>query len=255
MSYELFTRLHRQEKPLLLGNAWDVHSARFFERAGYQAIGTSSAAIANALGYEDGEKISFDELFFVVERIARNISIPLSVDFERGYGATIDETLRHIDQLLSVGIVGINLEDSVRNGDSRGLDPVSVHADKIRAIKAHLAKTNRGLFINARTDAYIVKNSQPIETTLERIKAYEAAGADGIFVPFATEEKAIQMFTAATQLPVNVLNIPGIPSYARMAELGVKRVSMGASAFRATYRYLENTIGEIRKDNELSRLW
>lgn len=81
--YEIFKQLHQQKNPFILGNVWNASSARIFEQHGYKAIGTSSAAIANSLGYEDGEKISFNELFFIVEKIIAAVKIPLSVDIER----------------------------------------------------------------------------------------------------------------------------------------------------------------------------
>lgn len=82
---QLFTQLHYQEAPLLLANVWDAHSAIIAQEAGFQALGTSSHAIAFSLGYKDGEEIPFDELLFMVERIMQVAKIPVSVDFESGY--------------------------------------------------------------------------------------------------------------------------------------------------------------------------
>jgi 2-methylisocitrate lyase-like PEP mutase family enzyme len=111
-NYEIFYQLHQQKRPLILANAWNVKSAQLIEKNGYKAIATSSSAIANSLGYEDGENISFDELFYVVQRIVSCINIPLSVDIETGYSNNISEVITNIQRLVDIGVVGINLEDS-----------------------------------------------------------------------------------------------------------------------------------------------
>nr|WP_262706578.1 isocitrate lyase/phosphoenolpyruvate mutase family protein [Chryseobacterium carnipullorum] len=108
-----FRALHEQDDPLLIGNVWDAQSARVYEKLGYQAVATSSSAVAFTLGYEDGENMSFDEYFYIIERILKSISIPLSVDLEGGYGQTAEEIVLNISRLANAGVVGINIEDSV----------------------------------------------------------------------------------------------------------------------------------------------
>jgi 2-methylisocitrate lyase-like PEP mutase family enzyme len=240
-SYEIFRALHQKGKPLLLGNAWNVHSARIFEKNGYTAIGTSSAAIAHTLGYEDGEKISFAELFFIVERITANTRLPVSVDMEAGYSSHIPEVITNIEKLHAAGVAGINLEDSVQ----RQLIPAEEFGKKLEKIKNHLTRNNMRIFINARTDAFLFGMPSALSITLERIKAYENAGADGIFVPALTGEKEIKDITAATALPVNVLCVPGLPSFDSLAEWGVRRISLGSSAFRAIYSHFEQLSKKI----------
>src|SRR5689334_23008426 len=172
-NYQRFAHLHQQEKPFLLGNAWDTHSAKLFEKAGYEAVGTSSMAVAATLGYDDGEKISFAELLFVVERIIRAISIPLTVDLERGYGRNTAEVIGNIEKLHDIGVVGVNLEDSIPGDGQKQLLSLPAAAEKIAAIKNQLARSNRHLFINARTDAYALKLPDALERTLERTRIYE----------------------------------------------------------------------------------
>ncbi|STW81467.1 carboxyvinyl-carboxyphosphonate phosphorylmutase [Klebsiella pneumoniae] len=106
-----FNALHQQNQPLLLANVWDASSAQAAQQAGYQALGSSSAAIAAMLGYEDGEEMSFDELFYVVSRIKTVSELPLSVDLEAGYGATTSHIIDNIRRLAHLGVSGINLED------------------------------------------------------------------------------------------------------------------------------------------------
>jgi 2-methylisocitrate lyase-like PEP mutase family enzyme len=174
------------------------------------------------------------------------------VDMESGYGTEIDEVIHNIEQLSQLGVVGVNLEDSDRDATPRALVPARQFADKISRLKAGLAKKGIDFFINARTDAYILDLPGAREITLERIKAYEDAGADGIFVPFVAKEALIAEFTKATKLPVNILFAPDLPSFTRLGELGVARVSMGTSAFRATYAHLEKMTKEVLAKGDFS---
>ncbi len=108
-----FKALHYQKTPLLIGNVWDVASTRIATKANFKAIGTSSAAIASMLGYQDGEVMDFSELLYIVQRISVNTKLPLSVDLESGYSRNPLVITEHIRQLAAVGVVGINLEDSI----------------------------------------------------------------------------------------------------------------------------------------------
>jgi 2-methylisocitrate lyase-like PEP mutase family enzyme len=254
-NYEIFNRLHHQHEPLLLGNAWNAYSAQLFEKNGYKAIGTSSAAVAISLGFEDGEKISFDDLFFVVKKIIAGINIPLSVDMEGGYGNDMETIIGNIEKLYQAGVVGINIEDSTLVKDKQEMIPVDVFSKKLNKIKNHLSRNNMKMYINARTDAFLLKLLSDIEITLERAKAYENAGADGIFVPFIIDADSIKKVTAATSLPVNVLSTPGLPSFDKLTELGVRRISMGSSLFRSAYGHIETLMKNIIRRKTFSPLF
>jgi 2-methylisocitrate lyase-like PEP mutase family enzyme len=108
---ETFRSLHHAEHILVLPNAWDVPSARLFEDAGFPALATSSAGLSVSLGYPDGEKISKDELFSAVGRIASALTVPLSADIEAGFGSTIGQLTKTIRGVIHAGAVGINIED------------------------------------------------------------------------------------------------------------------------------------------------
>jgi len=254
-NYEIFYQLHYQQEPLLLGNAWNAYSAQLFEKSGYKAIGTSSAAVAISLGFEDGEKISFEDLFFFVKKIIASVSIPLSVDMETGYGDSVDAVISNIEKLYHAGVVGINIEDSALVNGKQQMLPVDIFSKKLRAIKNHLTTNNMKIFINARTDAFLLKLASGIEITTERIKAYENAGGDGIFVPFIVDQDSIKKITALTSLPINVLSTPGLPSFDRLTELGVHRISMGSSLFKSVYSHAETLIKNISRRKTFSPLF
>lgn len=227
MMYTSFKKLHQQPKLLILGNIWDAQSAKIAQNAGFKALGSSSHAIANAMGYADGEKITVDELLFVVERIVKAVDIPVSVDFESGYSDNPVEVAKNVKRLVDLGVVGINLEDGQVTDGKRILGDADLHRQKIEAIKAE----TKDIFINARTDTYTTKHKSALEESITRIKLYTKAGADGSFVPLIETEENIQAFLHATSLPLNVFLTPNIPSLDKLNELGVKRLSHGAKLY------------------------
>ena len=165
-NYETFYQLHHNEQPFILANAWNVKSAQIIEQNGYDAIGTSSGAISDSLGYDDGEKIPFNELLYVVKRITANVNIPVSVDFERGYTDNLDELTDNIQKLIDAGVVGINIEDA--QGEE-------IYLKKLYAIKNYLEKTNQQLFINARTDGFLQKLDSPLGANNQQGKALQGS--------------------------------------------------------------------------------
>ncbi len=245
-NYEKFLQLHHQEKPLIIANAWNVRSAQIIEKAGYDAIATSSGAIADSLGYADGEKIPFNELLYIVQRILLNISIPLSVDLERGYTDDLDQLNDHIQKLIDIGVIGINLEDA------QGED---IYLKKLNSIKNYLTKSNQKLFINARTDVFLQKLDAPMETTLKRAKLYEVSGADGLFVTGVRDPSIIKEITAAVNLPVNVVGVPELSSIEALAESGVKRISMAAFLYSAGYNQLDQLAKDVRTKQSFASLF
>jgi 2-methylisocitrate lyase-like PEP mutase family enzyme len=226
---ETFFALHRRDRPLVLCNAWDAYSARLFEAEGCEAIATSSAGVANALGYADGEDVDVDELFASLRRITRVVKVPVSADLEAGFGIDAAGTVRTVERALEAGAVGGNLEDF----DPRVADLISVeaHCDRIRAVKERCAALGVQFFVNARTDIVlqaIGDAATRIDRTIGRLRAFAAAGADGVFAPGVTDAGEIGRIAAAVEAPLNVLAGPMSPPIARMAELGVARVSLGS---------------------------
>lgn len=243
--YENFYQLHHQSKPLLLANAWNVKSAQIIEASGYEAIGTSSGAIAESLGYKDGEQIPFEELLYIVKRIKASVNIPLSVDMERGYTNDLDELNNNVQKLIDIDVAGINLEDA--QGEE-------IYFKKMNSVKNYLAKTNQQLFINARTDAFLQKLDAPLETTLRRAKLYEQA-ADGLFVTSVADVDIIKEITSSTSLPVNVVGTPKLSSTETLAACGVKRISMAVFLYKAAYKHLEKVAGDIKTENSFEPLF
>ncbi len=240
---ERFRALHGQGCLLVLPNAWDAGSARLVEASGARAIATSSAAVAWAQGYADGEHLPIDALVAAVAAITRIVSVPVTVDLERGYSEDPAAVAAVVAHLIQVGAVGVNLED--------GSAPPELLARKIRAVREAVATCGGDVFINARTDVYLRRLVPPQEALLEtmaRARLYGEAGCDGLFVPKVTAKSDIAAIAEGTALPLNVMATPGIAPLAELRSSGVRRLSVGpglaevafAAARRATVELLES---------------
>src|SRR3984893_10227460 len=206
-----FLALHDGRKTLVLPNAWDVASARIFEEAGFPAVGTSSAGVAYALGYPDGQKISRSEMLAVVHRIAEAVGIPVTADVEAGYGARPEDVAETAREVLSAGAVGMNLEDTV-DGKPDLLADLSLQREKIRAVVEASARAGVPLVLNARTDVFLAGIGAP-ETphahSIERLNAYREAGAQCLFAPGVKDNETIAQLVSDVRGPLNILAVAG----------------------------------------------
>jgi len=244
-TFQEFKSLHEQSAPLHIGNVWDVSSTMIFENKNYKALGTSSAAIATSLGYEDGEEMSFDELIQVVKTITAKTSLPLTVDLEGGYSRNPEEISKNIMRLYELGIVGVNLEDSIVTSGSRQIVNANKFSETIKMIKNYLTEKEVEVFLNIRTDFYLMGLDNPLKETILRVMLYEAAGADGIFVPCVTDEEDIKEIVKNTAVPLNVMTMPTLPSFQKLQQLGVKRISTGPFIYNKISEYFSNMLETI----------
>lgn len=224
--FENFSNYHRQRNPLILGNVWDVPSALQLQKLGFKALGTSSAAIASILGYEDGEQMPFSEYVFIIKRIAASTSLPLSVDLEAGYGNDPETVANNILRLSKLGVVGINLEDSVVQNGTRRLVDIAVFQGKLESIHRLLKTDDVNVFINMRIDTFLLGLPEALEESKDRINQYSSF-VDGIFLPCISSEQDIKQIVDHTSLPLNVMSMPGLPDFKKLRDLGVKRISTG----------------------------
>lgn len=244
--FQKFKRLHNADDLFVLPNAWDAKSALIFQEKKFPAVATSSAAVANSLGYDDGEQMTFDEYLFVVKRMVASVEIPVTVDIETGYGKTRDEIYDRFRELIALGVVGINIEDSIIAKGQRLLQNANAFAENIAYFKNKLHGDGVELFINIRCDTYILDVENKQQETLNRLAVYNTSGADGIFLPCISNEDDIAGAVAHTHLPINVMVIPGLPDMDMLVSLGVKRVSMGPFMFQKTYTGISEYVDNIR---------
>ena len=225
---DAFRALHVPGRPVRIANAWDAGSARLIESCGAAAIATTSAGLAWARGYRDGDALPPTILAAAVAEIVRVVSVPVSVDAEGGYSddpRTVGEVVRAI---IDAGGIGINIEDGSSSPD--------LLVAKIEAIRSMASAAGVSVFINARTDVYLrglVPAERALDESLARAARYADAGADGLFVPGVKDPDAIRAIAAGSRLPLNVLVVPGLPPVAELAALGVARVSTGSGIAQA----------------------
>jgi 2-methylisocitrate lyase-like PEP mutase family enzyme len=275
-------QLHHGSQPLVLINAWDAASAAMVEHCGLPAIATSSAAMANALGFPDGQYLPWPQMLDAVARVCRAVKVPVTADIESGFAANVTALETSITQIIQAGAVGVNLEDvmpanpalqddvhqnadPVRHGSP--LFPLPEQIARIQAARRAAQAAGIHLVINARTDAYWQAGVEPAEAmrgTLERGKAYLQAGADCIFIPGLRNPDHIKTVidyllanpppTGHGEAPINILAGPGVPSIPELAKLGVKRVSYGSGPHRAAMGLLRRMAEEAKTSGTFNAL-
>jgi len=241
-----FRGLHHGKRILILPNAWDVPSARVFEDEGFPAVATSSAGLMTSLGYPDGEVMGRDEFVSAVERIARILSVPLSVDIVAGFGKTTKEVVATVKAILKAGGIGINIEDFAHA--TKELFPVERQVENIKAIRRLGDTVDVPLVINARTDALRFgtgDNEAKFEEAVRRATAYREAGADCVYPMGLTEAVFISRFVKELDFPINVMVRKGLPPVSELERLGVARVSFGPGASYAAMGLLRRASKEV----------
>jgi 2-methylisocitrate lyase-like PEP mutase family enzyme len=234
---EQFAALHAGPEILVLPNAWDAASAAVMEDAGAKAVATSSAAVAWAHGYPDGDLLPLPNLLSTISAVVRVVKVPVTADIEGGYTDDLGKLADNIKAVVGAGAVGINLEDGTRDPD--------LHARKIEATRKAAEAAGVHLFINARIDTYLKNLFQGDAAEAESIRRaalYRGAGASGTFVPGPTDEALIGRLAAAIDGPLNVMLWGGLPTAQRLQELGVRRLSSGGRPFAGAYAYLANSV-------------
>lgn len=246
---ELFQQLHHGPDILVLPNAWDVVSARIFELAGFPAIATTSAGIAAALGYPDGQRISRREMLEVVQRIAHGVALPVTADMEAGYGNTPEAVAETARSVLDAGAIGMNFEDKAGQADAPLAD-MALQVAKIQAIREVAASRGIPFVLNARTDVFLAAVGEPesrLAHAIQRANAYRQAGADCLFIPGVRDSATIAQLAREINGPINILAVPGTPPIAELARLGVARVSVGSGPMRATLALVRRIAQELKE--------
>ena len=232
-------RLHEAPELLQLVNVWDVVSARAVAALPEtRALATASHSIAASFGYPDGEAIPRDLMLDMVGRIAAATELPVTADLEAGYGDA-GETMR---RAIAVGVVGANIEDELR--------PLHESVALMAAVTEAGESEGVPVVLNARTDAFLRGGDRPIDVivadAIERGLAYLDAGAACVFVPGNFGEDVVtQLVEAFGERRLSVIGLPALPSPARLAELGVARVSYGPYVQRVALTALQDVASTL----------
>jgi 2-methylisocitrate lyase-like PEP mutase family enzyme len=215
----------------VLPNAWDAATARAVVAAGFAVVASTSGGVAASLGHEDHERAPGDEMLAAAGRIAAAVDVPVTIDAEAGYGMEPDDL---VARLKEMGAAGCNLEDTDHaTGVLR--DPAD-QAARLRAVRAAASEQAYGLVINARIDLFLSAllagdqektQAELVSEAIQRARVYVEAGADCVFPIVLWEPDALERFVSDAPGPVNLVQFPRAPSNAKLAELGVARISYG----------------------------
>jgi len=229
-------------KLLVLPNAWDEASASLVVEAGFPVVATSSAAVADALGHEDGERAPWREMFAAVARIARAVPVPVTMDAEAGYGLEPDQL---VAELLAAGAVGCNLEDTDHRAG--GLVAATAQADRLAAIRA---AAGGSLVINARIDTFLppsgFSGTGRTAEAIRRGRLYREAGADCVYPIGISSAADLGRVVTGVPGPVNG-NTGAELDLDTLAALGVARVSFGPRFYRAGPAAMRGGLEELRR--------
>jgi len=240
--------LHRPGSPLVLPNAWDVASARRFAEQGASALATTSAGVANSLGWPDGEKIPAREMFAAVARIAAAVALPVTADLEAGYGLAAKEL---VERVIGSGCVGLNLEDGDHARGRGALVDAERQAERVAALKQAGRDAGVDLVLNARVDTYLgggLVGAERVAETIRRGRLYLEAGADCIYPITAHDEGEIAAIVEGVgRAPVNVMALPTAPTLARLAAIGVARVTFGSLLLRRALDAATSALADYSK--------
>ncbi|WP_410667625.1 isocitrate lyase/phosphoenolpyruvate mutase family protein [Amycolatopsis sp. cmx-4-68] len=232
-------------KLLVLPNAWDEASAELVAEAGFPVVATSSAAVADVLGHQDGEQAPWREMFAAAARIARAVPVPVTVDAEAGYGLAPRQL---VAELLEAGVVGCNLEDTDHR--TAGLVDAAAHADWLAEVRAAAVEAGVPIVVNARIDTFLPSGGVPeadrLTEAIRRGRRYRQAGADCVYPIGVAAADDVGRLVAEVPGPVNG-NTGAELTLAALESLGVARVSFGPRFYRAGLAGLRSALEDLRR--------
>jgi 2-methylisocitrate lyase-like PEP mutase family enzyme len=239
---EQLRALHHAGRILVLPNIWDPGGARMLEWLGYPAVATASAAVAYSLGYDDGQRITLDAMLDVVGRVARAVAVPVTADMEWGFAEEPGAVAENMRQVLRAGAVGINLEDSIREGEV--LFPIEFQCERIRAVREMARQEGVPLVINARTDVFWPRvpgtDAEKFDEAVRRARAYLEAGGDCFYPIILGDLDTLRRLNAAIQMPINVLAPTAGATLRELEDAGIARVSLGPALMWASLTAMRN---------------
>lgn len=232
-----FRALHRPGDPFILANAWDAGSARMLSALGAQAIGTTSAGHAFTLGRPDMGHVTRDEALAHAANLVAATPLPVSGDFENGFGEAPEVVAETVRLACEAGLAGCSIEDT----DLPGSAPYdrALAVERIRAAAVAARALPRDFVLLARADG-VMNGVYDMDEALARVLAYADAGADAVYVPLPPDMAALRQLCASVKVPVNTLaagRFAGV-TRAEFAATGVARISLGSALARATHKVI-----------------
>jgi 2-methylisocitrate lyase-like PEP mutase family enzyme len=242
-----YRKLH-ESGCFVIPNPWDAGSARYLRHLGFKALATTSAGYAFSLGLPDAA-VSRDAMLANIAAIVAAVDLPVNADFESGYARDPEGVAANVRLCIDTGVAGLSIEDA--SGDpANPLFELPRALDRVRAARTAIDASNSGVVFTARAECFLVGHPNPLKESLRRLEAYAEAGADVLYAPgIATREDIKTLVSAVSPKPVNILisSHTGL-TVQDLAELGVRRISVGSSLARAAWTAFMHAAETIAKD-------
>lgn len=242
-----YRKLH-ESGCFVIPNPWDAGSALYLRHLGFKALATTSAGYAFSLGLPDAA-VSRDAMLANIAAIVAAVDLPVNADFESGYAPDPEGVAANVRLCIDTGVAGLSIEDAT--GDpARPLFELPQALDRVRAARAAIDASNSGVVFTARAECFLVGHPNPLKESLRRLEAYAEAGADVLYAPgVATRDDIKTLIAAVSPKPVNILmsRNTGL-TVSDLADLGVRRVSVGSSLSRAAWTAFIDAAEAIAKD-------
>jgi 2-methylisocitrate lyase-like PEP mutase family enzyme len=250
---EAFRKLH-EAGCFVIPNPWDVGTARYLRHLGFAALATTSAGVAFSRGLPDAARaVPRDEMLRHIAEIANAVDLPVNADFESGYAHQPEEVAANVRLCVATGVAGLSIEDAT--GDrGQPLYELPVAVERIRVARAAINEAGSGVLLTARAECFLTGVADPLRESIRRLEAYAEAGADVLYAPGLREREEIRAIVAAVNpKPVNVLMSANTGLEVRdLAELGVRRVSVGSALARAAWTGFVRAAETIARDGRFT---
>jgi len=231
-----FRKLH-ESGCFVIPNPWDAGSARYLEGLGFKALATTSSGFAFSRGLPDGEGgASLDAALAHIAEIVAATDLPVNADFQSGYGEKPEDVAESVRLCVETGVAGLSVEDRRVDRD-KTLYELPLAVERVKAARKAIDASGADVLLTARAECFLVSHPDPLQESIKRLEAYAEAGADVLYAPGPTERAQIEAIVkAVTPKPVNVLMSSNTgPRVADLAEMSVRRISVGSSLARAAW--------------------
>lgn len=249
--FDRFRQLH-QSGCFVIPNPWDLGSARLLERLGFPSLATTSSGFAWSQGRRD-HGVTLDEMLAHLRAVSGAVSVPVSADFEGGFAVEPEDVARNVAAAAATGIAGLSVEDS-SDDPAQPLFDFALSVERVRAARRAIDESGGRVLLMARSEGFIAGRPD-LQETIRRLTAYAEAGADCLYAPgLRKKEDIAAVVNAVAPKPVNVLVNTGFTTVAEMAELGVRRISVGGALARAAWGGFLRAAREIAEKGTFAAL-
>jgi 2-methylisocitrate lyase-like PEP mutase family enzyme len=250
---EAFRILHSQGC-FVIANPWDIGTAKYLSHLGFKALATTSSGLAFSRGLPDADwAVPLDMVLSHVKEIVSATDLPVNADFESGYAHDPAGVAQNVRLCVETGVAGLSIEDATGN-PQQPLYELSAAAERIKAARSAIDESGSGVLLTGRAECFLVGHTDPLNESIRRLQAYAAAGADVLFAPGIRTREDIQTIVKAVHpKPVNVLITANTGfKVSDLAEMGVRRISVGSSLARAAWTAFIRAARAIAQDGSFA---